>query len=207
MILLTIILLIVFIFMLGKNVQLMKNKEQASGLLQQSQVVAVAKPTMANKREEYFHSAVEAILRTMYQERFAGWRYAKNIGDLKSENESNEIIVFLKDGSSTGITLKRNQVFAKMGVSFTETKALNPEKTEKTPAESWIEKHAADIEAKISKSKDKGYASIIYPVDTGYLTVVDEIIDLLNERTIYTIAKSDDDKLSINFESLFSYDE
>ena len=205
MILLTIVLLIVFIFMLEKNVQLMKNKEQTSSSLQQPHVVA--KPTMANKREEYFNSAVETILRTMYQERFAGWRYAKNIGDLKCENESNEIIVFLKDGSSTGITLKRNQVFAKMGVSFTETKALNPEKAEKTPAESWIEKHAADMEAKISKSKDKGYASIIYPVDTGYLTVIDGIVDLLNERTIYTITKSDDDKLSINFESLFSYDE
>lgn len=210
------ILTIFFIIVVGGSVSIgmlidyhNTKKNTSYKQIQPLQTQPVAPPTFADKREDYFNSAVDMIARTMFQNRFVGWKYAWNIGgNLRSANEINEIIVFLKDGSATGVTLKREQVYAKMGIPIINQSSASSsyEKKEKTPEEVWIENHAADLETKIAKAKDKGFVSIDYLVDEGYLSVIDEIVDLLNERTIYTVTKSDD-KLFINFESLFSYDD
>lgn len=64
-------------------------------------------PNMVELRESYFNSAVNLIIKTMYQNNFSGWEYAENIGGLKSENQYNRIIVYLKNGSTTDVKLSR----------------------------------------------------------------------------------------------------
>ena len=93
---------------------------------------------MVESRESYFTAAVDLIIRTTYQNNFSGWEYAENIGELKSENQYNRIIVYLKNGSTTNVTLSREQVFAKMGIPLYSTSCEDTRTSTADPIQQWL---------------------------------------------------------------------
>lgn len=160
-------------------------------------------PNMVELRESYFNSAVNLIIKTMYQNNFSGWEYAENIGELKSENQYNRIIVYLKNGSTTDVKLSREQVFAKMGIPLYSASCEDTRDTRTPtadPIQQWMDEYLDDIIAKVTKSKSKGYSSILYPFGSEYMSVSGQIAEEIEKATGFSVSVDfEASRLKINF--------
>lgn len=145
-------------------------------------------PNMVKLRESYFNSAVNLIIKTTYQNNFSGWEYAENIGELKSENQYNRIIVYLKNGSTTNVTLSREQVFAKMGIPLYSTSCEDTRTPTADPIQQWMDEYLDDIIAKVTKSKSKEYSSILYPFGSEYMSVSGQIAEEIEKATGFSVS-------------------
>lgn len=143
---------------------------------------------MVESRESYFTAAVDLIIRTTYQNNFSGWVYAENIGELKSENQYNRIIVYLKNGSTTNVTLSREQVFAKMGIPLYSTSCEDTRTPTADPIQQWLNEYLDDIITKVNKSKSKGYSSILYPFGSEYMSVSGQIAEEIEKATGFSVS-------------------
>lgn len=143
---------------------------------------------MVESRESYFTAAVDLIIRTTYQNNFSGWEYAENIGELKSENQYNRIIVYLKNGSTTDVKLSREQVFAKMGIPLYSASCEDTRTPTADPIQQWMDEYLDDIIAKVTKSKSKGYSSILYPFGSEYMSVSGQIAEEIEKATGFSVS-------------------
>jgi len=167
-------------------------------------------PTYGETKSQLFDLAVENILRTKHGESFLSWRYREDRGEIKSHHTTNAVVVTLKNGTSLNEELITTEVLSSIGfgVSPEEKPEDAPEEQPQdvNPVEEWISSHAGDITTKVEKSLANNYISIIYPVESGYLSLIDDIAKLLNDRTPYEVLV-ENEKLKINFESLLVYEE
>lgn len=167
-------------------------------------------PTYGETKAQLFDLAVENILRTEYGESFLSWRYREDHCEIKSHHPTNAVVVTLKNGTSLNEELITTEVLSSIGfgVSLEEKPEDAPEEQPQdvNPVEEWISSHAGDITTKVEKSLANNYISIIYPVESGYLSLIDDIAKLLNDRTPYEVLV-ENEKLKINFESLLVYEE
>lgn len=145
-------------------------------------------PNMVELRESYFNSAVNLIIKTTYQNNFSGWEYAENIGELKSENQYNRIIVYLKNGSTTNVKLSREQVFAKMGIPLYSASCEDTRTPTADPIQQWLNEYLDDIIAKVTKSKSKEYSSILYPFGSEYMSVSGQIAEEIEKATGFSVS-------------------
>lgn len=145
-------------------------------------------PNMVESRESYFTAAVDLIIRTTYQNNLTGWEYAENIGELKSENQYNRIIVYLKNGSTTNVKLSREQVFAKMGIPLYSTSCEDTRTPTADPIQQWLNEYLDDIIAKVTKSKSKEYSSILYPFGSEYMSVSGQIAEEIEKATGFSVS-------------------
>lgn len=143
---------------------------------------------MVESRESYFTAAVDLIIRTTYQNNISGWEYAENIGELKSENQYNRIIVYLKNGSTTDVKLSREQVFAKMGIPLYSTSCEDTRTPTADPIQQWMDEYLDDIIAKVTKSKSKEYSSILYPFGSEYMSVSGQIAEEIEKATGFSVS-------------------
>lgn len=167
-------------------------------------------PTYGEIKAQLFNLAVENILQTEYGESFLSWRYREDHGEIKSRHPTNAVVVTLKNGTTLNEELRTSVVISSIGfgVRPEEKPEDAPEEQPKevNPVEEWISSHAGDITTKVEKSLANNYISIIYPVESGYLSLIDDIAKLLNDRTPYEVLV-ENEKLKINFESLLVYEE
>ena len=145
-------------------------------------------PNMVESRESYFTAAVDLIIRTTYQNNLTGWEYAENIGELKSENQYNRIIVYLKNGSTTNVKLSREQVFAKMGIPLYSTSCEDTRTPTADPIQQWMNEYLDNIIAKVNKSKSKEYSSILYPFGSEYMSVSGQIAEEIEKATGFSVS-------------------
>lgn len=167
-------------------------------------------PTYGETKAQLFNLAVENILRTEHGESFLSWRYREDHGEIKSRHPTNAVVVTLKNGTTLNEELITTEVLGSIGFGVRPEEkpedAPEEQPQEVNPAEEWISSHAGDITTKVEKSLANNYISIIYPVESGYLSLIDDIAKLLNDRTPYEVLV-ENEKLKINFESLLVYEE
>lgn len=167
-------------------------------------------PTYGETKAQLFNLAVENILRTKHGESFLSWRYREDRGEIKSHHTTNAVVVTLKNGTTLNEELRTSVVISSIGFGVRPEEkpedAPEEQPQEVNPVEEWISSHAGDITTKVEKSLANNYISIIYPVESGYLSLIDDIAKLLNDRTPYEVLV-ENEKLKINFESLLVYEE
>lgn len=167
-------------------------------------------PTYGETKAQLFNLAVENILQTEYGENFLSWRYREDHGEIKSRHPTNAVVVTLKNGTTLNEELRTSVVISSIGFGVRPEEkpedAPEEQPQEVNPVEEWISSHAGDITTKVEKSLANNYISIIYPVESGYLSLIDDIAKLLNDRTPYEVLV-ENEKLKINFESLLVYEE
>ena len=206
-----VIMIVVVIALITMHVENNEKKKAPS-------VVYVHQPlTYGSATNQMFDAAVERFLRTKYGENFYCWKYAFDHGETKKSNEINLVLVTLKNGITSQEELKTQEIINSMGFGDIlhspvstpgDTSSEEQEVTnESSPVEDWISDHASDIVTKIEKSLKNNYISIFYPVSDEYVSLIDEIVETLNDRMSYEITVVDGNTLKINFENLLAYDE